>query len=276
MASRFITKGSTRGEFDSFARRYVFKPARNAEELRDLLRVRTAAFRNIQGGRLAAHSLTLDVDAYDRFAHHLGLFEVEPDGIERAIGYARLITETPSPQANQLFRIVKTDPESSSRVSAKRPTPFPSIGYFPELASFYEMARRAGERLLEPSRLSLEPTLHSARLARFLAFGATAYALSAGFTNGLMTSRHTHLGMYRLLGFAPYNDDPALYVYSIGWEALPVIRWHSELDLAVRDEIEGLSDQFRATGRAYLEPRHPNAAKMTLHEHLPSTLQNCA
>jgi len=276
MASRFIAKGSAGKDLDSFARRYVFRPARNAEELTDLLRVRTAAFRNIQGGRIVSQGLVFDVDAYDRFAHHLGLFEIEPGGIERAVGYSRLIMEIPSPQENQLFQIVRMDPESSARVSAKRPTPFPSIGYFPELAGFYEMAKCSGERLLEPSRLSLQPTIHSARLARFLAIGATAYAFSLGLTNALMSSRKTHVGMYRLLGFSPYDDESARYVYSIGWEAMPVIRWRSEVALSLRDEIEEFASQFRSTRRAYLEPRHPKADSSAMHEDLPIALDNCA
>jgi hypothetical protein len=188
----------------------LFRPARSEAELEALLRLRYRVFDGHDvRAFLTPNPYEIDIDSYDVSSHHVGLFTGnEP------IGYARLITLNRGPQAefvesvmNRYVYVPVCHPNANS--------PLPVLEYAPDIDQTKNWIIRrasAGHNIVEPSRLSLEPSASAHRMARFMGCALVSYWLAFGFDTAVMACRVKHVTYWALFGF---NTAPGTRVFEI-------------------------------------------------------------
>jgi len=188
--------------------RLAFRPARNAEELESLVRLRYRGYLESQCASLVTeyeHGFELDV--YDPYAHHIGLFQeglIKP----RPIGYLRLVQEHESPMTDWISELAK-------RYNLPCPAPeagpgLPLYSHCQEQATIAEhMDRLRPEKngIVEASRFVFAPEARSGGFTKFFVEAAIARMLYHHSYSGIMLACHPrHAALYRRYGFREIVD----------------------------------------------------------------------
>jgi len=208
------------GGFENFK----FRASRDSSELEQLLKIRYRAFRNARNFEVVSFIRSgMELNSYDPYSHHLGLFGIDQNGMEVPVGYIRLITTESSPQNDQIFEIINNDRELERSLLINREEFFPSVKVLPGLKRYIDLSDDGIETFTEPSRLSFSPLIRSARLVVSLALASFAYSLKIKKKNSILTTRDNHAKMYRLLGFRECWDFDYPYVLDYGCNCVGMI-----------------------------------------------------
>jgi hypothetical protein len=227
----------------------VLREPENIEEMHSLLKLRYQRYIRIPGQRLtSANSYQIDLDGYDRYARHLGLFHTDASGKIRTVGYQRQITS--EPMNNGLIEeIADISRFHYNRAHSERKVILPSLGFFPEFKEYMVKSGIEINNLIEPSRLCLDSRIRSIRAIKLIVLGSTAYALSNGWISGLLTARTLHVPFYRLLGFYSPPGWSARYVPAAGYRLAAMIRWRTCESPVVSRMLKIYRDDFEKYGR---------------------------
>jgi hypothetical protein len=186
---------------------FSFRPPHSLEELRSLLKLRYSIYR---GSRLYKfcpdNNLGIDLDYYDPYALHFGLYE-HFSYSSQPMGYIRMVMDEAGPFYFDILRIASEDASISSSVFQIPPTPYPVMTYAPNTESMQSLYREItlkGERLVEPSRLSLHPSIRDFHVADFLIASTFAVTRAHGVNNAILSCTEAHSRYYRRNGFHIY------------------------------------------------------------------------
>ena len=240
----------------------LFRPAANREELESLLRLRFSVYSNPScrfHGLCDREALGFELDAYDGDSHHLGLFA----GTEKKavpIGYVRLVTTSPGPHAIWFEELANECPERWAALHGPRVGPLPCFDHLQGLRglrTLYESKQAAGRRLIEPSRLSIDPSFRRSTLSRFLILGCAAYALhefSSSYV-AILICATGQCPVYRALGFQPTPGAQSGFVYGVHVSSLTAS--HYSFPGLGRRRIEEMAEELFRTGSIRFSSQGP-------------------
>jgi hypothetical protein len=233
-------------------REVTFRLAASREELERLLRLRqevylgcrTRVFCSVDTGGC-------DLDEYDPYAHHLGLFEGS-EGAAMGIGYMRLITDTLGPQIRILRQIAHDHPNNWEPFAKPPPTPLPCFQYFPGIDPMiqrYRAMKAYGLHMVEPSRFAIKPGLRNRRLGRLAILATAAYAAGrfSDAYDSLICCARSHAGIYESLGFRKVGDGDVF-----GIHACCLLGNHRDFGYPARRLVQEMVNEHRRTGRMTL------------------------
>jgi hypothetical protein len=239
---------------------YVFRPVRTTEELHAALALRYRTYApQFSGLESLDHASALDVDAYDAFAHHLGLFAEHP-GRDELVGCMRVVFDGAGPWQAELHWLAATTPDLASRILAPRGTKLPLQNYYPPRSP----ARAAIDRILQHSRrcgeagrFAIEPVhrlgvgRRGARLSCSCVEAAWAWAFgSAGMDCALVACLSALSPLYERCGFVPLS--PASHADICGSHGI-VLEARPELVAPwVASRVDDYSRQWHERGQVVL------------------------
>ena len=188
--------------------RLAFRPARNAQELESLFRLRYTGYLESQCASLVTdneHGFELDV--YDRYAHHIGLFQEGNFG-SHAIGYLRLVQEHEGPFTNLINKIIEK--HGLAPLGPKEGPGLPLLSNCPEkesISSHMDLLRPHKNGIVEASRFVFAPEARSGGYTKFFVEAAIARMLYYHRYSGIMLACHPrHAVLYMRYGFKQIVD----------------------------------------------------------------------
>jgi len=194
-------------------RHYVFREARTEGEIRALLRLRFGVYcstNQLTRSVLPEGHVALDVDAYDSVSRQFCLMERQHDG-EAVVGSLRVVEEESSPAAALLQSVLQPHPALVDRLHGPRAHPLPLMKYLLDWQAvevLVNRVRRAGERVVEPGRLALDPAYRAGatgprHLARHMIEGSVAFFFFFRIEHAVLTCAPPHAAFYEPYGFRP-------------------------------------------------------------------------
>jgi len=230
-------------------RRLRFRLPVGRDELEALLRVRYSAYRAIPDQCIVPYSLFgIDLDAYDLFSHHLGVFLTDGKGSEKAAGYIRLVTSAPGPQCPNLMDIASGRRELEEKLYSGRKCVLPSIGYFPVLVEFFSGIHSDIDSFVEPSRLSIHGNVSGIQVISLLVYGAISYGVLNGFDDAILSAQASHVLHYHRYGFKPFRAADS-FIESVGWNLTLVVRRGAEVEERCGARLARYKAEIATTGR---------------------------
>lgn len=188
--------------------RLAFRPARNVKELESLFRLRYQGYLESQCASLVAdnqHGFELDV--YDYYAHHIGLFQEGSFGAH-PIGYLRLIQEHESPFSHQIDTLAQ---QYGIETAFPNEGPgLPLLSNCPEketIGAHMDRLRPERNGIVEASRFVFSPEARSGGFTKFFVEAAIARMLYFHGYSGIMLACHPrHAALYKRYGFKEIVD----------------------------------------------------------------------
>lgn len=179
------------------SQRFIFRAAKDAEELYQLLKLRYEIYRDSRlAGFVRDNKYGVDIDAYDFRAVHFGLFE-QQGRAEVPVGYMRVIGKSFDSSAHYLD-ILRSISEISEQEAEYLHT-LPFCNYFPETTSIDSFV---GKEWCEAGRFAVKSAYRCLHLSKFMCEGAIAYALFyKGLSNAAVFCKESHLLFYKRYGF---------------------------------------------------------------------------
>lgn len=231
---------------------HVFRQAANAQELAELLRLRYQVYRDCHLSRFVkASEQGIDIDAWDLHSRHFGLFRIDGES-ETVVGYMRVVEEGRTPAAVMVEEVASGYSQVLSRITRPLIEPFPLIKYFPDrkrVADYYRCLRKAGERLVEPGRLSLLGAARNRRLGKHMIESAIAvYFFTYGIENAMWGCIWDHSPMYRRYGCKPLSGTEVSDFAGIGEDSCVVHGAATGVPLRVRRRLTDMATAYRTTG----------------------------
>lgn len=177
-----------------------FREAKGREELLELFRLRYDTYRRSRlAGFVPENASGLDIDEYDPWARHFGLFKAG-----EAVGYIRVVQEERSPAWADVVALAQSRGGQPTFSGARPSVPFPLMGYFPDKANvekLYNIFKKQGLRLCSPGRLVISPKIRGIKVANFFIECVVAATLHLKNDITLITCNRPHVNTYMQYGF---------------------------------------------------------------------------
>ncbi len=250
---------------------FCFREAKNEVELISLLRLRYETYRSSKlAGFCPKNPHGIDLDAWDSYAMHFGLFQVE-NGKVKAVGYMRVIQQEETLHANWVRQIAwRYSMKIFEKIFEQPKVPFPSLDYYPGAMEVMNNVIRAemqrGEKYCEASRLILRNNFRSLKLCIRLIEGALAmYFFNKGFTRAIVTCSEPHSRFYQRYGWQQLNGIRKEQILkgktnAVGLSLLLLLleNYNKTADLDVRQRITYMAQTYHDAGQICFYPDQPN------------------
>jgi hypothetical protein len=204
----------------------------------------------------------LDVDVYDLYSRHYGLFASDVRG-ERLVGTLRITGSERGPLAWAVEELADRYVSLRSHIAGPPPAPLPMLCHLPQALAVrgrLDQLMTRGERIAEPGRLTVEPLLRrtaarsGVRLSHFLMACAEAVAWQVLELDRVFVDCDVRLEpFYRGFGFDPVPGGEAAAEPDLGISFLVLQATARSLPLDMRSEVDRLARQLRGRGVAELE-----------------------
>ncbi|MCC6460744.1 MAG: GNAT family N-acetyltransferase [Saprospiraceae bacterium] len=201
---------------------------------------------------LATHAGHMDVDGFDAYARHYGVYKFETGGHDILVGYIRIIKKDINPAMHRVLSGMANDLDIAL---PDRPQPLNSNAHFPHFTEAqlpHSGSAGLAVELFEPGRFIIAPEYRSLGLAQFIIECAMT-VICAAHPNpiGLMNCRHLHKALYERYGFESLAVQEST--------AFPGNPWHlmmiSGEGVAKRlPDLQARIGQFEATGQMHYAP----------------------
>lgn len=245
---------------------FVFHELTTVDELRQASRLRFDVYASAAvgfTGRSLDRATGLDMDAFDLFSRHYGLF-ARREADEELVGTLRISGDSASPFADMLWEVARGHGSLVARLSASRPAPIPMMANLGKCDAFRSILRACtsgGEVIAEPGRLVVDPQLRTlaARAGIRLSHFVVQNALAVGW-QGLKLSRvflDCHPGLeafYRDFGFQRVLEVPLVDSPEVGWPLIVMTSSPADVPSRLQGEVDSLAAQLSAQGHSVLAP----------------------
>ncbi|MEQ1747448.1 MAG: GNAT family N-acyltransferase [Saprospiraceae bacterium] len=196
-------------------------------------------------GLLTENPARMDIDGYDAYAWHCGIFKQTLTGGDQMVGYLRVVVQQKTEWVENL--IAKIEKRHSIKIGS-RPAIFYHTKHFPSLKILLGGHLFDDGRFSEPGRFIILPQYRSVGLAQFAIEGIMAL----GFSNPLLQTaiidcQRAHCRMYERNGFrvlASQNDQPC---------ALLLLALHRPMVEKRMPDLEARMRRYRDRGAFVVE-----------------------
>lgn len=180
----------------------IFRKPRGKAELLKLLELRYQIYRSSKlKGFCPKNDFEIDLDNWDMFAHHFGIFQVS-NNQTKPVGYIRYIQEDLTEQAPCILSIALSKSKDYAKKIVKfPPSTFPSELYFPDIKFLPELAeKKCGA---EVSRFSLNEAFRNDRRTMFslIKILCAIGFFQLGNQFGIIACNIHHSPTYEIFGF---------------------------------------------------------------------------
>jgi len=189
---------------------YTFRLITSEAELTEAFRHRFSVYQQTPTLRalLKENAAGMDIDGYDAYAWHCGIFKQTPGG-DRMVGYLRVVVQQKYDWVEAL--VARLEQEYGFNVNP-REAAYCYMKNFPDLAAHVGEPLTEDGRVSEPGRFIILPPYRSTGLARFAIEGVMAL----GFANPILQvavigCHELHRSIYERVGFrwlAAQNEQP--------------------------------------------------------------------
>jgi hypothetical protein len=253
---------------------FVYREPESIAELKSLLLLRYSVYMEsrLQHYVEKNKSMGIELDCYDVRARHFGLFKHE-NGSSRPVGYIRMVLDEEGPWADEIRAIANEVSGLADVVNETPSVAFPLMTYFPDAAivnQHYQMAKKSGRRTVEAGRLSLERSVRSISVAKFLVSSTVTAAVVTNVKEALLTCVPSHERFYHPYGFEQcagttqhFCDEPNTEVCCEHWSI-------ERLQGSVKDSVLRMADAYYNTGRICLSPSNPEQFYAPTQSYIPS------
>lgn len=189
---------------------YTFRKISSEAELTQAFRLRYEVYQHSPTLRalLKENPARMDIDGYDAYAWHCGIFKQTPRG-DSMVGYLRVVVQQKQDWAAAL--VARLEQEHGWKVDP-RPATYYHEKSFPDLASFVGEPLTEDGRFSEPGRFIILPAYRSTGLARFAIEGVMALGFAdPALQVAIIDCQKPHRRIYEQVGFrwlAAQNDQP--------------------------------------------------------------------
>lgn len=236
---------------------YEFRLAKSVEELQCLLVLRKQVFKNSRWASLLAdNNSEIDIDAYDPYSLHFGLFKKTAGAKSIPCGYLRIVQKEHSFQKDlvaDLYRKYVNDAVGNGLSTP--PVPLPMISYLPDSTEAIEAVYHC--KSCEGSRLSLVSSERSLALTKICFEGAMSFAFEVlGVDLVLITCAPAHEVFYSRFG---YTRMPGTKTFKMPFDsnlqcvALVLARTH----YVSKKKYQDMALAFRSIGQIHYNPSNP-------------------
>lgn len=183
---------------------FTFREIKDQEGLIPAFQMRYQVYHNdpLLSHLVETHPGHIDVDGFDAYARHYGVYQVETGGHDILVGYIRIIKKDINPAMHRVLAGMAND---LAIVLPGRPKPLNINAHFPDFNEA-QIAHGASAglaiELFEPGRFIIVPEYRSLGLAQFIIECAMT-VICAAHPNpiGLMDCRQLHKVLYERYGF---------------------------------------------------------------------------
>lgn len=238
---------------------FIFREPEDIEELKALLLLRYSAFMASRLNKfIERNSAGIDLDCYDLYSHHFGLFE-HMGANSRPAGYVRMVTDQPQRFRDELFELSKRDPTLYENVNRIPEQPFPLMSYCPygaEAMEYYLDLKSQGKILTETSRLSVDPSVRGASLIHNFVSAIHGYFIALGYHESLVACARGHEPFYRLFGGWQFPHTDLYDAHGVPFALLLLGGEH--LPDAMKERVGCMQNAYERFGRICYDPSHPD------------------
>ncbi|HMQ46235.1 MAG TPA: hypothetical protein PKA00_02305 [Saprospiraceae bacterium] len=191
----------------------VLRPARTMDEIKTLFHLRYQGYLNSDCAALVRQNpLGFEIDEYDPYAQHLGLFQVVGKK-QVAIGYMRQVQATKTDYAPMIQELANAYPGAATRLHLEVQHELPLLACCQNIAEvehFYQVMTARGARFAEASRFVFAPHIRAAGYARFVVEGSAAFVFDHyGYDYSIIACHPHHAPFYESYGFFKLLDGNA-------------------------------------------------------------------
>jgi len=258
LEERTTTAGVSRHENGSVRNCLVMRRPESDAELMEMLAFRR---RTCMDSRLSpllkCGSAEIDLDCFDPYAHHFGLYVMSGNEPE-LIGYLRGIAEDAGPHFESIYRIAKNS--GAEHLLTRKKTPIPSLGYLPRrnrlaLQAFYQaVVDLEGATIQESSRFCIDERYRNSGIAFiFVEASMACYSYWLDYRYNYVTITTSQRKFYVSRGFRPVPGTIDAFVPTAGMDGSCLYFTQEDVHDRCRDRIERYADAFCRHG--YLEVR---------------------
>ncbi len=239
---------------------YTYREAQNTTELEALLKLRYKVYRNSALSNFCPeNNAQLDLNPFDLNSRHFGLFENE-EGVEKPVGYMRVVQQERSPSANQVLEIAK---KACSKLAdcLQQPItkPFPLMTYFrgsEKVDSVLTQLNEHGLKMCEASRFVFAEEVRSLQLAKFVTESSIAIYRALGFYSSIITCSITHSRFYNQYGFSQLKGT-GLHIGDSQPPLLLLLLLSHDVPALVENRIDQMSSVFNTHSAVCFHPTKP-------------------
>lgn len=184
----------------------TFREATTQKELKSLFRLRYKIFKSQYPTFLPDNESGIDIDFFDTRALHFGIFQNDMNGLDKPVGYFRIVTNVETHFSRSVREIaLDNTPNSLIKINRRSLMPLPIAEIFPcaakKIKVLYEQALSKKEKLWEGGRLCLLPEVENFRLAKYIIESAITIVCIKNKANALLSCRASHNSLYQFYGF---------------------------------------------------------------------------
>jgi|CXWL01.1.fsa_nt_gi hypothetical protein len=198
----------------------TFRAPRTSFELESLLRIRYKTYRDSRNSEIVSkNDYDIDIDSWDRESHHFGLFQTQPEQVDQAIGYMRVVDPALTTPVPFIENIIYKYSEVVSHRDRKEEYSYPTLSYWPNravLETFLAKATKNGTRVVETGRFALLEQFRSHSLATFAVESALSlFFFEKGYENAFWTCNSHSAAFYKRYGLAELDQPHFIYGHNI-------------------------------------------------------------
>lgn len=232
----------------------------NETELKALLRLRYEIYAKSSLATFCpVNDYQIDLDEYDAYARHFGLFKYNCSGEESVIGYMRVIEQCMTRTSDTIYALARSlDRDLYKRINISPKCPFPVMKYYPYAHKRITelLIQNPATKYCESSRFSIAKEERSFKLARFCTDCAISiYFEVKNFNVSIICCANSHEPFYRrygyqqLLGPSPIQEDiskSTSYLLSVCRDSY-----------SKKEKFLRMKEAYLAKGRISLHPAFP-------------------
>ena len=250
---------------------YAFRQPISVQELMALRKVSYNAYRESRLHKFCPdNKLGIQLDCHDLYALHFGLFR-ESSGESKPVGYIRLVTDEISPMYYDVVSIASLDETLLENVLKLPDELYPVIEYVPfaeRLRKLHEELRRDGIKLVEASRLSLDPSVQGRKLeeyalANFMISSVFAATKVYGIDAAMMAVAPSHKPTYERFGFGQLDQTEIFYPekFDGGPALLLLLGLQEQLPSLQKGKILRMADEYARSGQIVYHAHTPGTRR---------------
>jgi Acetyltransferase (GNAT) domain len=239
---------------------YTYREAQNITELEALLKLRYKVYRKSKYINFCPKNKhQINLDQYDLYSRHFGLFE-NKSGIEKPVGYMRVVQEERSPTANQVLEIAKkASPKLADSLQIPVTKPFPLMTYFrgsEKVNSVLARLASNGLKMCEASRFVFAKEIRSLQLAKFVTESSVAIYRALGFYCSIITCSIPHSRFYNQYGFSQLKGT-GLHIGHSQPPLLLLLLLSQDVPSSKENKIDQMSKTFNDHNAICFHPNKP-------------------
>ena len=264
---------------DSMTDQYIeFREPKTCRELEAMLRLRYTVRRSCKLAALCPENEAgIDIDQFDRYAYHVGLFTPSADGFI-PVGCSRVVTGKPGPQHKWVSEFA-----CKNRLEQKLQVPeqvFPSLSYLPaehgnKVIDLCNAVLEDGETIGESCGACLHPDIKSIRIARLWVDSIVAYfKVWNDIRYVVMTISPHHMSFYSRNGFSPFPGLPNSSLADFGAPFTFCLLGHLPESETTVARLQMLASDLNSTGKIVISEGVPQPVSIN-QTNIPKRMSQC-